>query len=68
MNVDSSSLRNRLGVLHVTGLLFLIGVILSLPSLRGSGRHLDYLGNLGSLVSRFFPPDWSVSGSVLGAL
>ena len=51
---------SRFDLLGVTFILFLLGALGSLPAIEGSGRSLDYLGNLGRFASRFFPPDWSI--------
>lgn len=58
----------RLNVLNVTLLLFLLAVLASSPVLKGSGRELDYFGNFARFAERFFPPDWSVTGDTLLAL
>jgi phosphonate transport system permease protein len=58
----------RLNVLNVTLLLFLLAVIFSVPVMKGSGRDLDYLGNFMRFAGRFFPPDTSVSKDTLLAL
>ena len=31
-------------------------------TIEGSGRDLDYWGNLSRFASQFFPPDWSIIG------
>lgn len=52
----------------VTLVLFLIAVVFSLPAARGSGRDLDYFGNLWGFLQRFFPPnfvDWRPLGDAL---
>ncbi len=36
--------------------------------MRGSGRELDHTANLIRFLKRFFPPDFSVAGQILGAL
>ena len=33
--------------------------------LRGSGRDLNYLANIGGFLANFFPPDFSVTGRTL---
>ena len=48
---------SRFDLLGITFLLFLAGSIGALPSIEGSGRDLDYLGNLSRFASQFFPPD-----------
>lgn len=59
---------SRLDLLGVTFLLFILGALSSLPSIEGSGRNLDYLGNLGRFASQFFPPDWSILNRTLEGL
>ncbi len=59
---------SRLDVTRVVLLLTVVAVIFSMPALRGSGRDLDYLGNLGRFLGRFFPPDFSITGQALAAL
>ena len=51
-----------------TFLLFLLGALGSFPNIEGSGRDLDYLGNLGRFASQFFPPDWSILDRTLEGL
>ncbi len=58
----------RLNVLNVSLILFLVAVVFSSPVLQGSGRDLDYLGNFLRFAGNFFPPDFSVTGTVLIAL
>lgn len=58
----------RLNLLNMTLLLFVGAVVLSLPSLRGSGRELDYWGNTTRFLGYFFPPDFSIWPEVLRAL
>lgn len=55
----------RLNVLNVSLLIFLLAVIGSAGVLRGSGRDLDYLANIGRFAGNFFPPDFSVTGQTL---
>lgn len=50
----------RLNLINITVLIFLVGVIYSLGVLRGSGREIDYLDALLIFVGRFFPPDFSI--------
>lgn len=59
---------SRLNVLNVTLLLFLLAVVFSSGTLRGSGRSVDYWESLMRFVGRFFPPDFSVTPTVLTAL
>ena len=58
----------RLDALSVTLLLFGLAIFFSLPTLRGSGRDLDYWENARRFLARFFPPDFSVTPQVLTAL
>ncbi len=58
----------RLNVLNVTLLIFLLAFVFSLPALQGTGRQLDYLGNIRRFLGQFFPPDFSVTPQVLLAL
>ncbi|HYJ04221.1 MAG TPA: phosphonate ABC transporter, permease protein PhnE [Chthoniobacterales bacterium] len=55
----------RLGVLNISLLLFLVAVVSSAGVLRGSGRDLDYLANIRRFLGSFFPPDFSVTGQTL---
>ena len=59
---------SRFDLLGITFLLFLAGSIGALPSIEGSGRDLDYLGNLSRFASQFFPPDWSILDRTLWGL
>ena len=59
---------SRFDLLGVTFLLFLLGALGSFPNIEGSGRDLDYLGNLGRFASQFFPPDWSILDRTLEGL
>lgn len=58
----------KLNALNLSFLIFVLAVIYSGFSLQDSGRSLDYWGNLIRFTSRFFPPDWSVTGTVIDAL
>jgi phosphonate transport system permease protein len=58
----------RLNVMNVSLLLFLLAALFSFKVLRGSGRDLDYLANLGRFLAHFFPPDFSVTTRTLWAL
>ncbi len=58
----------RLNVLNVSMIIFLVAVVFSSPAMKGSGRDLDYLGNFLRFAGNFFPPDFSVTGVVLLAL
>lgn len=58
----------RLNVMNVSFIIFLLAVIYSGISLQGSGREMDYLGNLWSFLNRFFPPDLSIMERTLSSL
>ncbi len=58
----------RLNVLNVTMLIFLIAVIAAGTTLRGPDRQLDYFTNAVNFLQRMFPPDFSVVPTVLRAL
>jgi len=58
----------RLNALNVSLLLFAAAVLASAPVLRGSGRELDYLGNLRRFLGYFLPPDFSIWPQVVAAL
>lgn len=59
---------NRLDVVSVTFLIFLLAVISSVGALEGSGRDLDYWSNLSRFIDKFFPPDFSILDRTLDAL
>ncbi|MFP6854857.1 MAG: phosphonate ABC transporter, permease protein PhnE [Opitutales bacterium] len=59
---------NRLDVVSVTFLVFLLAVISSVGALEGSGRDLDYWGNIGRFIEKFFPPDLTILNRTLIAL
>lgn len=67
---DPARLRwyERLNALNVSLLLFAVAVVASAPVLRGSGRDLDYWGNLWRFLGNFFPPDFSASPQIVAAL
>lgn len=58
----------RLNVLNVTMLIFLLAVLFSSPVMEGSGRNLDYFENLTRFLGYFLPPDLSVAREALSAL
>ncbi len=58
----------QLGILNISLLIFLVAVLSSAGVLRGSGRDLDYLANIGGFLANFFPPDFSVTGRTLAGL
>jgi phosphonate transport system permease protein len=58
----------RFNTANISFLLFIALVVSSLPVLRGSGRSIDPLEQLGRFMGDFFPPDLSVLPSVLVAL
>lgn len=45
-----------------------LATIFSLPALRGSGREMDFAGNLAGFLVRFFPPDFSIWPEISQAL
>ena len=59
---------SRFDLLGVTFLLFLLAAFGSLPGIEGSGRDLDYFGNLSRFSSQFFPPDFSIFNRTLEGL
>lgn len=59
---------SRFDLLGITFLLFLLGALGALPSIEGSGRDLDYWGNLSRFSSQFLPPDWSILDRTLEGL
>jgi phosphonate transport system permease protein len=58
----------RLNVLDVILIIFLLLVISSVGTMAGSGREIDYLGRIQQVIGRFFPPDFSVTGQTLQSL
>ncbi len=58
----------RLNVLNVTLVIFLLAVVFSGSALHGPGRDLDYLANIQRFAGYLFPPDLSVSGQTLSAI
>ncbi|TVR52282.1 MAG: phosphonate ABC transporter, permease protein PhnE [Puniceicoccaceae bacterium] len=58
----------RLNVLNVTLLLFLLAVVFSAPGVRGSGRPINYWESFSRFAGGFFPPDFSITGETLLAL
>jgi phosphonate transport system permease protein len=58
----------RLNVLNVTMLLFLLAVVFSSPVMEGSGRSLNYWENLTRFLGAFVPPDFSVMREAVSAL
>ena len=53
---------SRFDLLGFIFLMILVGGIGSMFTIEGSGRDLDYWGNLSRFASQFFPPDWSIIG------
>ena len=66
--VPELSFRERFTAFHFSLLLVAVGVIASVPALRGSGRDLDYVENLRRFLAKFFPPDFSVMPDIVSAL
>ncbi len=58
----------RLNLVNVTFIIFILAVVFSSTVIRGSGRDLNYLANLYQFVSNFFPPDLTVMGDSLSSL
>lgn len=58
----------RLNVLNVTMILFLLAVVISSPVMQGSGRSLNYWENFIRFAGAFFPPDLSIAREALSAL
>lgn len=58
----------RLNLINITVLIFLVGVIYSFGVLRGSGREINYLDSLFIFVGRFFPPDFSILDQIRASL
>ena len=58
----------RLSVINVSLVIFLLAVLFSTPVLKGSDRDLNYLQNFIRFAGNFFPPDFSVSIQTLKAL
>ena len=47
---------------------FSLGFFAALPFIEGSGRDLDYMGNLARFTAQFFPRDWSILDRTLSGL
>lgn len=58
----------RLNVLNVTFIIFILAVIYSGTALHGSNRDLDYFGNLLRFAGQFIPPDFSVLNHTIVSL
>jgi phosphonate transport system permease protein len=58
----------RLNVMTISALVFLTAAIASVPTLKGSGRELNYWHNLKRFILSCLPPDFSVSADALKAL
>ena len=59
---------NRLNVVNLTFLVFLLAVGASFPAFEGSGRDLDYWENLSRFSEKFFPPDLTILDRTLEGL
>ena len=68
MNKPELPWHSRFDLLGITFLLFLAASLGALPSIEGSGRDLDYMGNLARFAAQFFPPDWSILDRTLSGL
>ncbi|MCU0239056.1 MAG: phosphonate ABC transporter, permease protein PhnE [Pyrinomonadaceae bacterium] len=58
----------RFTAFRITLILFLLLVIISLPTLEGSDRDLSYFENFQRFASRFFPPDFSIISQIFVSL
>ncbi len=68
INIPQVYWYERLNVLTVTFIIFILAVIYSGSALHGSGRDLDYFSNLLRFADQFIPPDFSVLDQTLTAL
>ena len=59
---------SRFDLQGITFFLFIILTFSSLPALEGSGRDLDYWGNIKRFAVQFFPPDWSILNQTIGGI
>ena len=68
MNSKSPQLpwHSRFDLQGITFALFLLLGISSLPALEGSGRDLDYWGNLKGFLDQFLPPDFDILPQIAG--
>lgn len=57
----------RLNVLNMSLVIFILAAIFSLLALRGVDREMDYLGNFWGMLKRFFPPNLAVLPEVWAA-
>ena len=55
MNKPELPWHSRFDLLGITFLLFLAAALGALPSIEGSGRDLDYMGNLARFAAQFSP-------------
>ncbi len=58
----------RLDAPRVALIVLACAAVFSLPALRGSGRDLDPLANLGRFLSRFWPPDFSILPQIVPSI
>ena len=70
MNSKSPQLpwHSRFDLQGITFALFLLLGISSLPALEGSGRDLDYWGNLKGFLDQFLPPDFDILPQTLAGI
>ena len=68
INIPQVYWYERLNVLTVTFIIFILAVIYSGSALHGSGRDLDYFSHLLRFADQFIPPDFSVLDQTLTAL
>jgi len=58
----------RLNVLNLSLVIFILLAIVSAPVLKGSGRDIAVFERIADLFKRMYPPDYSVTGEALWAL
>ena len=70
MNSKSPQLpwHSRFDLQGITFALFILLGISSLPALEGSGRDLDYWGNLKGFLDQFLPPDFDILPQTLAGI
>ena len=70
MNSESPQLpwHSRFDLQGITFALFILLGISSLPALEGSGRDLDYWGNLKGFLDQFLPPDFDILPQTLAGI
>ncbi len=68
LNERKPSDHPRMDVMQVMAILFVVGFVISLPSLQGSDAQMDVLENLSRFFGRMWPPDFSVLAQTMSAL